>query len=185
MDLRADAGVAAAQINLHLRALVASGRFGPDLRATMGMVSPHPNIVNVVPGRVTCSVDVRNPDDAILEQVEAEVIEYYSLVAREEKVSIAHRRTARTPYVPFAAQVQERVSAAAAARGLSQQRIVSGAGHDAQELARVCPTGMIFVPGEYDGISHNPREHSTEQQCANGVNVLLDVALSFAEEAGQ
>ena len=185
MSLRADAGVAAAKINLHLRALVGSGRYGPDLRATMGLIAPHPNVVNVVPGRVTCSVDVRNPDDKILEQVEAEVIAYYSIVEREEKVSITHRRTARTPYVQFASQVQERIAAAASARGLSHQHLVSGAGHDAQELARLCPTGMIFVPGEYDGISHNPREHSTEQQCADGVNVLLDVVLSFADEAGR
>jgi N-carbamoyl-L-amino-acid hydrolase len=61
---------------------------------------------------------------------------------------------------------------------------VSGAGHDAQEMARLCTTGMIFVPGEHDGISHNPREHSTPEQCENGVNVLLDVALSFADEPG-
>jgi N-carbamoyl-L-amino-acid hydrolase len=183
MHLRADAGVAAARINLHLRELVSSGRFGPDLRATMGLVLAHPNLVNVVPGRVTCSVDVRNPDDAILARVEAELVEFYAQVAREEKVSITHRRTARTPYVPFAAAVQERIAAAAAARGRKHQPIVSGAGHDAQELARLCPAGMIFVPGEHDGISHNPRELSTEEQCADGVNVLLDVALSLAEQA--
>jgi beta-ureidopropionase / N-carbamoyl-L-amino-acid hydrolase len=182
MGLRADAGVAAARINLHLRELVLSGRYGSELRGTMGVVSPHPNIVNVVPGRVVCTVDVRNPDDRILEAVEAEVIEYYTKVAREGHVTITHRRTARTPHVPFAKQVQERVAQAARARGKTFQEIVSGAGHDAQELARVCPAGMIFVPGEYDGISHNPREHSTQEQCADGVDVLFDVALSFAEE---
>jgi N-carbamoyl-L-amino-acid hydrolase len=127
-------------------------------------------------------VDVRNPDDALLERAEAELVEFYGQVAREEKVTVTHRRTARTPYVPFAAAVQERIAAAASARGRTHQPIVSGAGHDAQELSRLCPTGMIFVPGEHDGISHNPRELSTEEQCADGVNVLLDVALSFAEE---
>ena len=81
------------------------------------------------------------------------------------------------------AQVRARVDAAAAGRGLSREDIVSGAGHDAQEMARVCTAGMIFVPGEHDGISHNPRELSTPEQCANGVNVLLDVLLSFADEA--
>lgn len=182
MSLRADAGVAAAKINLRLRELVASGRFGTELRATMGLVLLHPNIVNVVAGRVTCSVDVRNPDEAILERAETELIAFYAQVAREERVAITHRRTARTPYVPFAEAVRARVAAAASARGLSHQELVSGAGHDAQELARVCPAGMIFVPGEYDGISHNPREYSTQAQCENGVNVLLDVLLSFADE---
>ncbi len=49
-------------------------------------------------------------------------------------------------------------------------------------MARVCTAGMVFVPGEYDGISHNPREYSTRQQCGNGIDVLLDVVLSFADE---
>jgi N-carbamoyl-L-amino-acid hydrolase len=52
-------------------------------------------------------------------------------------------------------------------------------------MVRVCTAGMVFVPGEHDGISHNPRELSTEAQCAAGVNVLLDVLLSLADEAGQ
>ncbi|MFG0316063.1 MAG: hypothetical protein ACF8XB_02225, partial [Planctomycetota bacterium JB042] len=55
-------------------------------------------------------------------------------------------------------------------------------GHDAQEWARVAPAGMVFVPGEHDGISHNPREHSTRQQCAHGVNVLLDVVRQLADD---
>lgn len=182
MSLRADAGVAAARVNLLLRELVSSGRYGPDLRATMGVVVAHPNLVNVVPGHVVATVDVRNPDDALLERAEAELVERYAELAREEHVTIEHRRTARTPYVPFAASVQQRIAEAATARGLSHQPLVSGAGHDAQELARLCPAGMIFVPGEHDGISHNPRELSTERQCADGVNVLLDVLLSFADE---
>lgn len=184
MSMRADAGVAAARVNLKLRELVASGRFGSELRATMGVIAPHPGLVNVVPGRALVSVDVRNPDDAVLERAEAELVAFYAQVAREEKVAITHRRTARTPFVPFATDVQARVAAAATARGLSHQAIVSGAGHDAQELARLCPAGMVFVPGEYDGISHNPREFSTEAQCADGVNVLLDVLLSLADEGG-
>lgn len=185
MSMRADAGVAAARVNLRLRELVASGRFGSELRATMGVIAPHPGLVNVVPGRALVSVDVRNPDDAVLERAEAELAAFYAQVAREEKVAITHRRTARTPFVPFAQDVQARVAAAASARGLSHQAIVSGAGHDAQEMARLCPAGMVFVPGEYDGISHNPRELSTERQCADGVNVLLDVLLSLADEGGE
>lgn len=184
MSLRADAGVAAARINLKLREMVGSGRFGPDLRATMGVIAPHPGLVNVVPGRATVSVDVRDPDDALLVRAEAEIVEFYAAVAREERVQITHRRTARTPFVGFAPKIRERVAHAATVRGLSHAEIVSGAGHDAQEMSRLCTTGMIFVPGEYDGISHNPREHSTPEQCENGVNVLLDVALSLADEAG-
>jgi len=183
MALRADAGVAAARINVGLREMIASGSYGSELRATMGVVTPHPGLVNVVPGRAVATVDLRNPDDAILERAENDVVALYARVAEREHVRITHRRTARTPCVPFHAHVTERIAAAAGARGLSHAPIVSGAGHDAQEMARLCPTGMVFVPGENDGISHNPRELSTAAQCANGVNVLLDVALAFADEA--
>lgn len=184
MDLRADAGVAAARINLKLREMIASGKYGKDMRATMGAIVPHPGLVNIVPGRVTATVDLRNPDDALMKKAEADVIAFYDFVAREEKVEITWRQTARTDYVPFAPEVQERVAAGAKLFGLSHDRIISGAGHDAQEMARVCKTGMVFVPGEFDGISHNPRELSTEAQCANGVNVMLQVILALAEEGG-
>lgn len=182
MAMRADAGVAAARVNLALREMVASGRFGAELRATMGVVQAHPGLVNVVPGRVTATVDLRNPDDAVLERALAEVVQRYASIAAEEQVQITHRVTARTSPVPFAGAMRARIAAAADARGLSRQEIVSGAGHDAQEIARLCPTGMIFVPGENGGISHNPRELSTRAQCEHGVNVLLDVALALADE---
>ncbi len=184
MELRADAGVAAARINLQLRAMIASGRYGAAMRATMGAIVPRPGLVNIVPGQVVATVDLRNPDDAAMRRAEADLIAFYEQVGREERVKVAWRQTARTESVPFAAPVQERIARAASARGLRHAPIVSGAGHDAQEMARICPAGMVFVPGENDGISHNPREYSTPEQCANGVSVLGDVALELAEEAG-
>lgn len=180
MELRKDAGVAAARINLFLRELTESGRFG-QLRATMGCIQPHPGLVNIVPGRVVATVDLRNPDEALLRAAEAELAAFLPRVSAIDGVEITARQTARTPPVEFHPELRSRIAAAADARGLSRMDIVSGAGHDAQELARLCPTAMIFVPGLHDGISHNPRELSTKEQCANGVNVLLDVALALAE----
>jgi N-carbamoyl-L-amino-acid hydrolase len=182
MDLRADAGVAAARINLRLREMIASGCYGSSMRATMGAIVPHPGLVNIVPGRVTATVDLRNPDDAYMRAAEHDLIAFYAEVGREEHVEVAWRQTARTERVRFSPVVQERVAAAAQARGLSSEAIISGAGHDAQEMARLCPAGMVFVPGEYDGISHNPREYSTRDQCGNGIDVLCDLLLSFANE---
>jgi beta-ureidopropionase / N-carbamoyl-L-amino-acid hydrolase len=182
MELRADAGVAAARVNLRLREMIASGRYGESMRATMGAITPHPGLVNIVPGRVIATVDLRNPDDECMRKAERDIIAFYAEVAREERVEITWRQTARTERVPFASVVQERVAAAAKARNLTSEAIVSGAGHDAQEMARVCTAGMVFVPGEYDGISHNPREYSTRDQCGNGIDVLCDVLLSFACE---
>lgn len=183
MELRADASVAASRINLYLRELATSGRFGPQQRATMGAMSPTPGLVNIVPGRMVVTVDLRNPDDAQMRAAEAAVIAFYAQVATEEGVQISWRQTARTSCVPFDGGIQAAIAAAASRRGLSQLSMVSGAGHDAQEWARVTRAAMVFVPGEYDGISHNPREFSTVEQCANGVNVMLDVLLELAEES--
>lgn len=181
MALRHDPGVVAARIQLHLRELCASGRYG-ELRATMGRLQPHPGLVNIVPGRVICTVDLRNPDDALLVAAQADLAAFVTHAAAEEGVSVTARQTARTPPVPFAADIQAKVAAAAGVLGLTHRPIVSGAGHDAQEMARVTRAGMVFVPGLYDGISHNPRELSTSAQCAAGVDVLLRVALALTEE---
>lgn len=184
MSLRADAGVAAARINLKLREMVASGQFGREMRATMGAITLVPGLVNVVPGRATATVDLRNPDDQAMARAEVELKAFYENVASDERVEVRWRQTAKTAFVPFAQAVRERVARAAEARGLKAGPIISGAGHDAQEIARIATAGMVFVPGEFEGISHNPREYSTPEQCRNGVNILMDVLLSFAEEGG-
>ncbi len=173
MDLRKDAGLMAARINLKMHELAVSGRYG-EMRATMGAVQPFPGMVNIVPGRVVCTVDLRNPDDAQLAAAEAELTAFWAALAAQTGIEVRARQTARTPRVAFDREVQALISAKISARGLSQQAIISGAGHDAQELSVLCPTAMIFVPGEHDGISHNPREYSTPKQCADGVSVLLE-----------
>jgi len=182
MGLRADPVAAAARIVLRLREMATRGRYGEGMRATVGSLVPRPGLVNVVAAEVTCTVDLRNPDDDAMRRAEADLIAYYAEVEREEGVRITWRQTARTSTVSFSPVVRERVRAAARDRGLAAEEIVSGAGHDAQEMARIGRAGMVFVPGEHDGISHNPREDSTPEQCERGVNVLLDVLLSFADE---
>jgi N-carbamoyl-L-amino-acid hydrolase len=181
MDLRADAGVAASSINLKLREMIASGHYG-EMRATMGALTPSPGLVNIVPGRVEATVDLRNPSNELMQKSEADLVAYYAEVEKAEKVEIRWRQTARTPAVPFSSRLQERIAAAAERMGLSQRSIIAGAGHDAQEFAAICPAAMVFCPGEYDGISHNPRELSTSKQCADGINVLLEVLLQLADQ---
>ncbi|MBI5497103.1 MAG: Zn-dependent hydrolase [Deltaproteobacteria bacterium] len=182
MELRADAGLAAARVNLKMREMTASGRYGTQMRATMGAMVPVPGLVNIIPGRMTATVDLRNPDDAFMRAAEADLKAFYELVAREEGVKLDWRQTARTDCAHFDGGIQERIASSAGRRKLVNMPIVSGAGHDAQEMARVTRAAMVFVPGEYDGISHNPREFSTTEQCANGVNVMLDVLLGLADE---
>ena len=182
MSFRRDAGLSAARLNLALRKMTRTGRYGREMRAAMGAVRLSPNMVNVVPGRAVCTVDLRNPSDALMKQAEADFARLCRKVAKADGVAIKSRRTAKTPHVPFDRSVQALIAGQADRLGLSHAPILSGAGHDAQEWSRLCKTAMVFVPGEYDGISHNPREFSTLKQCADGVNVLLGAALVLAEE---
>ena len=179
MHLRKDAGLAAARICVQLEQMTQSGRFG-ELRATMGELQALPGMTNIVPGRARCTVDLRNPDDAQMAAAEKDLAQFIAALARSSGVEISSRQTAKTPHIAFDARVQEVIAAKMEGRKKAHQRIISGAGHDAQELASLCPTGMIFIPGEYEGISHNPREYSTPAQCEDGVNVLLDAALELA-----
>jgi N-carbamoyl-L-amino-acid hydrolase len=142
---------------------------------------PSPDIVNVIPGEMLVTVDLRNPDDGHMAAAEAALRSYAADLEERDGVRIAMRQTARTPVVEFAEEIRALIERCAAERGLSHRRLHAGAGHDAQEWARLCPAGMVFVPGECDGISHNPRELSTPKQCADGVNVLLDAVLALAE----
>ena len=176
---RRDPGLTAARVQIALREMATSGRYG-DMRATVGFIRHEPGLVNVIPNRVTMTVDLRNPDDDRMAASERDLLALFQRLADDDGVEISHRQTARTAAVSFDNDVQRRIATHADARQLSNAPILSGAGHDAQEWARVCPTGMIFVPGEHDGISHNPRELSTEKQCGDGVNLLLDVAVELA-----
>jgi N-carbamoyl-L-amino-acid hydrolase len=166
-------------VNLKLHEMAWSGTYG-EMRATMGAVQPHPGMMNIVPGRVRCTVDLRNPDDAMMAASERDLLAFYRTVEKEMRVGIEWRQTARTPRISFSDQVQSVIARHMDEAGLRHQRIMSGAGHDAQEMAALGPTAMIFVPGEHEGISHNPREYSTLEACTRGVNILLRTLVDLA-----
>jgi N-carbamoyl-L-amino-acid hydrolase len=90
---------------------------------------------------------------------------------------------ARTDVVPFDPGVQTVLAAAADRLGLPYVTAMSGAGHDAQEIAATCPAAMVFVAGEHGGISHTPREYSRPDACGNGADVLANTVLALAEPA--
>jgi N-carbamoyl-L-amino-acid hydrolase len=177
MAMRHDAGYVAAEIATFVRRLATE--LGPPQVATMGRVALHPNLVNVVAARAVCTVDLRNTDDAVLREAERRLYEFCDDIAAREGVDIAKRSLARFAPVDFDEQVIALVEATARAHGLSVQRMPSGAGHDAQMLARVCQAGMVFVPSAR-GISHNPAEHTDDADLEAGANVLLHVLLRLA-----
>lgn len=177
MNLRHDPAYVAAELAVFLRNL--AREFGGAQVCTMGRVDLHPNLINVVPARATCTVDLRNTDEAVLRQAEARVAARCDELALAEGVRITRRPLARFEPVDFDETVVSLVEQHAAAMGMSVRRLPSGAGHDAQMLARVCPTGMIFVPS-VKGISHNPAEYTAPDDLVTGADLLGRVVLDLA-----
>ncbi|MDO9596216.1 MAG: Zn-dependent hydrolase [Azoarcus sp.] len=177
MALRRDAGWAAGSIINFVREL--AQELGGDQVATVGRIEFFPNLVNVVPNRAVLTVDLRNTDEARLQLAEARLAAHLEALRDAETVDIATRSLARFAPVPFAPEMTARIEHHARALGLSTRRMPSGAGHDAQMLAAVCPTAMIFVPS-VDGISHNVREYTHPEHIEAGANVLLAVLCELA-----
>ena len=142
--------------------------------ATVGSLRLEPNLINVIPRRATFTVDLRDPDEQRLQAAERRLADFLATLAEREGVTVETEQLVRFEPVVFDAALADRIQAAAQRRGLPHRRMTSGAGHDAQMLARIAPSAMIFVPSR-GGISHNPREHTDDDQLALGAQVLLDV----------
>ncbi|HQZ35393.1 MAG TPA: Zn-dependent hydrolase [Ilumatobacteraceae bacterium] len=177
MRLRHDPGYVAAAITTGVRALAVE--MGGSQVATVGRCEFQPNLVNVVPSTVTMTVDLRNTDEALLQQAEAVFTALCEQLVGEEGVTIERRTLARFEPVEFDAGMVDLVEATARRLGHSTRRMPSGAGHDAQMMARVCPTSMVFVPS-VNGLSHNIAEYTTPQDVTAGADVLLQVVLAAA-----
>jgi N-carbamoyl-L-amino-acid hydrolase len=176
MGLRHDPAYVAATVAVFMRQLAT--RYGGNQVCTVGKIDLHPNLVNVVPASAVLTLDVRNTDEGLLRKAESEIDEYLARLADEEGVSVSVRTLARFEPVEFDGTVISLVESTASRLDLSCMRLPSGAGHDAQMLARVCPTGMVFVQSQR-GISHNPAEHTDEQDLVAGCDVLLQVLVSL------
>lgn len=181
MRLRRDAGYCAAAIAVFVREL--AQRLGGSQVGTVGAMQLHPNLINVIAARASVMVDLRNTDEAALQRAEQELADFVQKLAAEQSVRIEARRLARFEPVRFDPRLVRIIEASAHARGHRTRRMTSGAGHDAQMMARQCPSAMIFVPSAR-GISHNPREHTEPADLARGANVLRDVVWTLAGEDG-
>ena len=142
-------------------------------RIRIGSIRLVPDLVNVIAREATLTVDQRNTDDVLLEAADRQLGRFLQELAREESVGIAVRRLVRTPPVKFDERLLRVIEQVAAQLGHADiRRMTSGAGHDAQMMARICPAAMIFVP-IIDGISHNPKELTQPEHLEIGANVLL------------
>jgi N-carbamoyl-L-amino-acid hydrolase len=178
MSYRHDAGYVAGEAAAFVRRL--TREMGGAQVGTVGAITLEPNLVNVVAQKAVFTVDLRNTDEKLLQSAEARLDEFLGEIADAEGVEIKTRRLARFEPVDFDPRVISLVEETALSFGASVRRLPAGAGHDAQMLARVCPSGMIFTPS-VKGLSHNPREHTDPADLELGANVLLQTVLTLTE----
>jgi beta-ureidopropionase / N-carbamoyl-L-amino-acid hydrolase len=143
---------------------------------TVGRLAVYPNAPNVVPGLVKHSLELRDLSAEKIARLGEEIRKRAEEIARETNTEITIRKLENDPPAMATPQIQEQIEAAAASLGLKTMRLPSGAGHDAQMMAKLGPMGMIFVPS-VGGISHSPKELTRWPDCANGANVLLQTVL--------
>ena len=177
MNRRRDALLSAAELTLAVNR-VATSLPGRQV-ATVGRIRAEPGAPNVIPGRVVMSLESRDLQAAKIQQVfeaiEAEAARIAE--ARQTPIRFEEIDVASEP-APTDERMREIISAAAAELGLTQKLMPSGAGHDAQDMTHIAPTGMIFVPS-VDGISHSPQEFTSRADMANGADVLLQTVLAI------
>ena len=174
MSERRDALVAAAKLVVQVQRMAAEDEICRV--ATAGALDVLPNAVNVVPGRATVGVEIRDLDMAALEAAERELTRMALESEQQDGVQISINRHRFTDAVPITPGMQDWVGEAAERAGFTWERVPSGAGHDAQAIATIAPMAMVFVPS-VGGISHAIEEYSSPEDCANGTQVLLELLL--------
>ncbi|WP_188067383.1 Zn-dependent hydrolase [Brevibacillus brevis] len=177
MNLRRDPMAAAAQVMLVIEE--EAGRTGTSV-GTVGRLQAFPGGVNVIPGRVEFSLDLRDVDEAIRDEVEQRIYERAEAICAKRNVTLKVELLQRIAPAVCSDDIQHAVAGACEAEGLEVFRLPSGAGHDCMQLVGLCPVGMIFARSK-DGISHNPAEFTTKEDCANGAQVLYRTVLSLAK----
>ena len=178
MALRKDAMLAATHIMQDV--VAAAHRHPPHGRGTVGMVHVFPNSRNVIPGSVKFSIDLRNATDALVDQMADEVKAFAAKVGKEHRVDVKIEMVSSYNAIAFHADCVDAVARAAKKLGYSNMPTVSGAGHDAVYMAKLAPSGMIFIPCK-DGISHNEIEDAKPEHITAGCNVLLHAMLERAK----
>ena len=147
--------------------------------STTGCISFQPNAINVIPSRAVFTVDVRNPDEGALQAEEKALADYLAELEKTDGVTITAERLSRFRPVQFDEGIVRLVEKYAKQHALKCRRITSGAGQDAQNMALLCPTAMIFAPS-VNGISHNPMEYTKDEDLLRCAEVLCDVLSELA-----
>ena len=178
MDLRRDALAAAAAVIGRIEREAA--RTGTSV-GTVGQLELSPGGINIIPGQVSFSLDLRDIDEDVRDDVEARIMHEAALLCEKRGVELETKTLQRLPPAPCSSLVRDAAREACEALGFEPFGLASGAGHDGMHLTELCPIGMIFVRSK-DGLSHNPAEYSSKEDCAAGAEVLYRTLLKLAGE---
>jgi N-carbamoyl-L-amino-acid hydrolase len=148
---------------------------------TVGKVLAFPGAPNVIPGRIICSLEIRDLDNARIASFFERIKQEAAHIAAATGTTFAYQSTHDSKSALTDPRIQQAITRVASDLKLTSRPMPSGAGHDAQHMAQLCPSGMIFIPS-IDGISHAPREFSRPTDIGNGANVLLRTLLSLDEQ---
>lgn len=176
MDQRQDAMLAAAKFTVAVNETIRS-ESGRQV-ATVGRLNVTPNTTNVIPGQVVLTVDLRDLDQAKIDRFTARFEQLGREIGEATRTTFTFNQLVNSAPALSDTRIMDVVTSSATALGLSHQRMPSGAGHDAQEVAHIAPMGMIFVPS-VGGISHSPKEFSRAEDITNGANVLMNAVVGL------
>ena len=176
MGMRRDALAAAAEFVLAVEQL---GLETPGLVATVGQLSLSPGAANVVPGRVTVSIDVRHADDDVWSGASSALEEAAAEIAARRGVDVIWQHVMDTPGIACDLGLRNALEQSIADAGVPVRRLVSGAGHDAVPISTIAPVAMLFVRCK-EGISHNPRESIATEDAAVAIDVFIRTVASIA-----
>lgn len=177
MNARQDALLTAAKFIVAVNEI--TNAFDGAQVGTVGRIHAEPGAPNVIPGKVVTSLEIRDLSAEVIEKVYKAIETKGHEIAKAAKVHIEFRAldTTADPAI-MTKTIQNEIKAAADKLKLSTKKMPSGAGHDAQDMALIAPSGMIFVPSK-GGISHSPKEFTSAKAMANGANVLLHTILAL------
>jgi N-carbamoyl-L-amino-acid hydrolase len=177
MHMRRDAAYGAARTVCFVRDL--TREIGGAQVGTVGSFMIAPNLINVIPREAVITVDLRNTDESLLREAEYRLDTFLRDLADRDGLEVRTRRLARFEPVAFDTRIVSIIQDSAEVLGQPIKPMTSGAGQDAQMLARICPAAMIFVPS-VGGISHSPAECTRPEHLELGANVLLQTVLRLA-----
>ncbi|MFL0497871.1 Zn-dependent hydrolase [Priestia megaterium] len=177
MSIRQDALTAASEMILAIEQMLNSTT---DSVATVGKLSVEPNGVNVIPGRVTFTVDIRDIDEKKISALESSILEQLQKVAERRNVTVTSKVLQRVKPAKTAPMLQQQLASSIEKYGVQPYSLISGAGHDAMNIANVAPIGMLFVRSK-GGISHNPLEYSSDEDIVIATNIFYDTVVELAK----